>query len=80
MSLDENRPSRELAVCRQEKKTSEKPTKDCGSVVCQHEVGPKPSSGKPNVNRSRVLSALEAYAKDWRMWSKLPHAQTAHPP
>ncbi len=42
VSFDDNRASHELAVCRQEKKTSGKPTNDWGSVVCQHEVGQKP--------------------------------------
>src|ERR1035438_5790604 len=36
----------EVAICRQGKKTSGKPTNDCGSVVCNTEVVRKPASGR----------------------------------
>src|SRR5271166_700164 len=38
--LDEN-SSHELAVCRQEKKTSGKPSNNCGSVVCPTQSWPE---------------------------------------
>lgn len=42
MSVSENRALHESAACRQEEKTSRNPTNDCGYLVFQHEVGPKP--------------------------------------
>ena len=45
-SVDESGRSRELSVCRQEKKAFEKPTKDCGCMAGKPEVVPKRAFGE----------------------------------
>jgi len=44
--VGDNSALRELAICRQEKKTFGKPAYDCGFTVCQSEVGLKPAWGR----------------------------------
>src|ERR1019366_227448 len=65
-SVDEKKAPHELAVCLQKKKTSGKPTNDCGSVVCGDEVGQKPSS-------RRLLPTSRHVGIDQRLWMYGPN-------
>ena len=65
--LAENSPSDGLAVFRQARKTSGRPPEDCGSVVCQHDIGPKPASR--NLGLVQNLTANFPYLDFRGLWA-----------
>jgi hypothetical protein len=62
--VGDNSALRELAICRQEKKTFGKPAYDCGFTVCQYEVGQKPASGRSK----REQNSAAAHFLEQDLW------------
>jgi hypothetical protein len=77
MSLDENRLLMGWFVCRQEKKTSGKPTTDCGFVARRpeitrdHGVGMASRAGRRQLNRltRSLLSETRIFVTSMRLQS-----------